>query len=82
MDEDADLWLLFGAVWGPILFGMLVLLLVGLWFVIGRVRDRRYLNRVRDSRCWKCNYELRGIASDRCPECGMPITRPWRSPAP
>ena len=82
MNEDADLWLFVGFVWSPILFGVLVLLSVGLWFIVGRALDRRYLNRVRDGRCWKCNYELCGISSDRCPECGMPITRPCRSSSP
>ena len=76
--DDLD-W--FGVVTGlaPILLMVAVVFLIWLWFVIGRARDRRYLNRVWDGRCWKCNYKLCGITSDRCPECGMPITRPSRA---
>jgi hypothetical protein len=51
---------------------------VWLWFAIGGWRDRRYMERIEHGRCWKCNYNVCGIESDRCPECGMPITRPWR----
>jgi len=25
--------------------------------------------------CQHCNYDLRGLSSDRCPECGNPIVR-------
>jgi hypothetical protein len=41
---------------------------------------RKYRRRVRqwhiDNRlCTRCEYDLRGIGSDRCPECGEPIPR-------
>lgn len=29
--------------------------------------------RVEEPRCAKCDYLLRGLTSDRCPECGTPI---------
>jgi hypothetical protein len=73
-----DLSIFIAPVLLPLLFG----LLVWLWFVIGRARDVRYQNRMSDGRCWKCNYELCGITSDRCPECGMVIARPWHSRLP
>jgi hypothetical protein len=66
----------------PVVLILLLGLLIWVWFVIGRARDLRYQNRVSDGRCWKCNYELCGITSDRCPECGMLITRRWRSTLP
>ena len=28
------------------------------------------------SRCAKCRYNLQGITTDRCPECGKPIDQP------
>lgn len=31
---------------------------------------------VEDPRCRKCDYLLTGLTSDRCPECGTPITDP------
>jgi ankyrin repeat protein len=40
-----------------------------------RVRDRR---RRRRERCGRCGYSLRGITSERCPECGS--DRTWRAP--
>jgi hypothetical protein len=36
---------------------------------LGRVRQWRIDNRL----CTRCEYDLRGIASRRCPECGEPI---------
>lgn len=32
--------------------------------------------RVEEPRCAKCDYLLRGLTSDRCPECGTPIGSP------
>ena len=29
--------------------------------------------------CWSCGYPLRGVPSDRCPECGRPFDRADRS---
>lgn len=26
--------------------------------------------------CWACHYTLTGLTTDRCPECGTPVTRP------
>jgi hypothetical protein len=50
---------------------------VGLFVVVSW---RKYRQRVRqwhiDNRvCTRCEYDLRGIESDRCPECGEPISR-------
>ena len=36
-------------------------------------RDRE---RQRQGLCVRCTYDLRGIASARCPECGQAIRRP------
>ena len=81
MTDDAFDGLIAAAFFGPILLVATIALLIWLWFKVGHALDRRYLNRMRDGRCWKCNYKLCGIISDRCPECGMPITRPYRSPS-
>lgn len=32
--------------------------------------------------CTSCGYELRGIESDRCPECGTSINEPGPAPPP
>jgi len=41
-----------------------------LWLLIpGPFALRRYV-RCRRGRCVKCNYDLRGTAGERCPECG------------
>ncbi|HOB73450.1 MAG TPA: hypothetical protein PKG54_02890 [Phycisphaerae bacterium] len=34
---------------------------------------RRYGMEVRETRCRKCDYILRGISEPRCPECGERI---------
>lgn len=39
---------------------------------IARLLDRR-LERIQWGRCSGCGYDLRGITSDRCPECGKPV---------
>lgn len=33
-------------------------------------------NRLRNGRCWKCGYDLRGTNDNRCPECGTEFQRP------
>ncbi len=42
-----------------------------------------YLERIARSqrlpRCLKCGYDLTGLTSDRCPECGYPLP-PAHSP--
>ena len=35
--------------------------------------DLRISIREEEPRCAKCDYLLRGLMSDRCPECGTPI---------
>jgi hypothetical protein len=40
---------------------------------IGTFRARRRTTRLRDGLCPTCGYDLRA-ASDRCPECGSPMT--------
>jgi ribosomal protein L37E len=34
---------------------------------------RRYLEE-HDAPCQRCGYNLRGLKSDECPECGLPIS--------
>ncbi|MHC5114687.1 MAG: substrate-binding periplasmic protein [Planctomycetota bacterium] len=46
----------------------------------GRMMARRLERRIRTAAwmaksCFRCNYRLEGIASERCPECGEPIVR-------
>ena len=31
--------------------------------------------------CWSCGYSLRGLISDRCPECGN-RPKPWKPEPP
>jgi hypothetical protein len=41
---------------------------------VGTFRAWRWTARLRDGRCLKCGYDLRGRSgSDRCPECGSPL---------
>jgi hypothetical protein len=37
------------------------------------IRDELLRRGVRPARCFDCGYDLRAMASDRCPECGTPI---------
>lgn len=50
-----------------------VLLRVGV-AVRGRRRARR---RAAAGRCVSCGYDLRGLSSGRCPECGRSVTTAW-----
>ena len=53
-----------------------------LWRIL---RRRRF---VGEPHCRRCNYCLKGLSSDRCPECGTPVERPvigrpmWRRTLP
>lgn len=55
-----------------------VLLLVGavvaLAGVVIMLRGRRGVRRGDTPHCRRCDYPLVGLASDRCPECGTPLT--------
>jgi ankyrin repeat protein len=59
-------------IWVP--FAVNTVLLALGWFVLLRLpypwRLARAVGRVRRQRCPACDYDLRGIESDRCPECG------------
>jgi hypothetical protein len=37
------------------------------------IRIRRLERRLFEGRCLWCGYNLRGIAENRCPECGKPF---------
>jgi hypothetical protein len=45
---------------------------------IGYYLDRRQLRRrrVREGRCLRCGYDLRGSPGPRCPECGTQFDPP------
>lgn len=59
-------WILVTPLWIPfVLIGVPTALL---WRL-----DRR---RAAPGRCRKCNYDLTGNLSGRCPECGTPVERP------
>ena len=45
--------------------------------VYGRMMSAKLVHRIRTEawrsrRCFRCNYDLTGLSSDRCPECGEP----------
>jgi hypothetical protein len=49
--------------------------------LVSRIYRHRRANRWhREGRCRKCGYDLRGLTSDRCPECGEPVHREVRTP--
>ena len=35
----------------------------------------------RRGHCWSCDYSLRGLSGDRCPECGNG-PKPWKPEPP
>ncbi|MCB9838416.1 MAG: hypothetical protein H6813_03675 [Phycisphaeraceae bacterium] len=59
----------------PIIGGAMVALLVTpLMFVLSAIKTQTTVGaRFDDSRCPHCDYDLTGLASDRCPECGSPL---------
>lgn len=48
----------------------LLLLLGGPWFFLHRWQRLRWA-RIASGACVHCGYDLKGIESDRCPECGQ-----------
>jgi hypothetical protein len=54
--------------WLPV--GLLGLVAGLLW-----AQDRRVGRRRREGRCQMCGYDLRGLVSSGCPECGAPPTK-------
>lgn len=47
-----------------------LLALAAPWFILHR-KARRRRRHVRAGCCEHCGYNLKGLASDRCPECGQ-----------
>jgi len=56
--------------------GVLCLLAWG----VGARRRWLTMRRTRGHRCERCDYDLTGITSGRCPECGTPIAPPEKPP--
>lgn len=51
-----------------------VAIVIGLW-ALGRIwRQRRRRVAAGVEHCRRCDYQLTGLGSDRCPECGMQLT--------
>lgn len=63
-------------------FAFAGVLLVGgaIWSMQGHAQRVRNW-RIRRGVCANCEYDLRQITSDRCPECGQPIQRSIAQPA-
>jgi len=66
------------------LFGLLALfcgvplVLAGIARISEQLRDRpatQIKQRIRQGRCYKCDYDLTGNVSGHCPECGARIER-------
>ena len=62
---------------GPIT--MMVALVIGgpsipLGLVIGSVAAALTRNKPEPPKCGKCGYSLAGLTSDKCPECGKPVS--------
>lgn len=44
------------------------------WFAaLMTITFARRFNRLRTNRCLECGYDLRGISTEVCPECGAPL---------
>jgi hypothetical protein len=76
--SGANFWQRFGVVYGQFGifgwgFGLIGGLIVAKYVYRSRLRHWQY----RKSRglCVICGYDLRGTASNRCPECGSPACR-------
>ncbi len=74
---DSDASALIGILATPVLvvLAVIVVTLCGAW-PAGREQERQ-----RQGLCVRCEYDLRGIGSARCPECGHAIRR-RRDPQP
>ena len=58
---------------GPTLIGLTIqtaIGVVGVLLVIAGLRGRRL---GREPRCARCSYDLTGLTSERCPECGVTV---------
>ena len=60
----------------PVLICVIVLGVTLIAGVVGVKRVRRERDRHQRGLCHYCAYDLRGIASARCPECGKLVWRP------
>ncbi len=47
----------------------------GTWLCVAAHQRRLRRRRIREGRCVRCDYDLRGGASPRCPECGQETSR-------
>jgi len=54
---------------------LVVTAILPIWWIL-RMRHRRRCRRVARGHCSTCNYDLRGLSSGRCPECGASASAP------
>lgn len=58
-----------------------LIVIAGICHGVSRLMQRRFVRTVlAASLCLSCGYELRGITSTTCPECGEPIPSPQTLP--
>lgn len=85
-DQAVNIWVVLIYHWPEILGSFTAILMIVCSYAIWRIRQRRRI--VGEPHCRRCNYCLRGIAGDRCPECGAPAVQPiigkptWRRALP
>lgn len=49
---------------------------LGLCFALLIVLPRPWKKSLGPGHCTKCGYDIRGLAAESCPECGVPISSP------
>ena len=61
----------FGAIFSAAIVAGMIMTGVCFWLSLGQMEK---------GVCWRCKYDLRGIANRRCPECGAVALRPKIAP--
>jgi len=59
----------------PVIISVCTVVALAIGISVSAYRRRRVHDRERRGHCVRCDYDLKGVRHERCPECGVLILR-------